>query len=143
MRQPTLSVIAAVTLLGVAACGDQHLTSPHRDVGEFAPAPADPMASANTNCVWSPSGEISIPAGTYQTFTPSNFSDCNGSYAVIQASGAGVLGHLVPAGTCTTAQGTVPPFKVKKCLAGSGVIKIYTSSSQTTLIQTIGIDREL
>jgi len=101
------------------------------------------MASANTNCVWSPSGEISIPVGTVQHFNYSNLSDCNGSYVVIQASAPGVLGLLIPAGTCTKLQGTVPPFKVKKCIAGSGVIRIYTNSSQTTLIQTIGVDREL
>jgi hypothetical protein len=143
MRRSALSIVAVFMLLGLAACGEQGVTSPQQDEGGFVPIPGGPLASANTNCVWSPSGEISIPVGTHQTFSPSNFSDCSGSYVVIQGSAAGVLGHLIPAGTCTTLQGTVPPFKVKKCIAGSGVIKIYTNSSKTTLIQTIGVDRQL
>ena len=143
MGRSPLSVIAMVLLLGVAACGDQGVTSPQHDEGGFAPISGAPMASANTNCVWSPSGEISIPVGSYQHFNYSNFSDCNGSYVVITASAPGVLGHLIPAGTCTTLQGSVPPLKVKKCIAGSGLIRIYTNSSKTTLIQQIGVDRQL
>jgi hypothetical protein len=140
MPRPVNLTAVILLMLSQAACNEGAITDPANEAS-LDGLPKAPLASANTNCVWSPSGEISIPVGSYQTFTPSNFTDCNGSYVVIQPSASGVLGHLIPSGACTTLQGSVPPFKVKKCAAGSGVIRIYTNSSKTTLIQSIGVDR--
>lgn len=141
MRRSASAALVAAIMLGVAACGEQSVTSPGGEDRGFTPRPGSPLASANANCVWSPSGEISIPVGNIQTFAPSSSTDCSGSYVVITATGAGVLGFLLPAGTCTVVEKTVSALKVKKCLAGSGLIKIYTNSSKTTLIQQIGVDR--
>ena len=103
--------------------------------------PSLPMSNANLNCSYSPSGEISIPVGGIQTFVASNTTDCSGAYAVIANSISGALGLLFPNGTCTQTQGAFVPAKVKRCAVGSGALKIYTNSSKTTLLQTIGIDR--
>lgn len=142
VRSSRLAATVAI-LFGVAACGDHGFTSPSRDGADLTPVPSSTLASANSNCSYTPSGEISIPVGSSQTFIPSSFSDCANAYVVIQASAPNVLGHLIPAGTCTVLAKTVTLFKVKKCIAGSGVINVYTNSGQSTLLQTIGVDREL
>lgn len=140
MCRSAIALLAVAALLSVAACTDEGVTAPQPERQEFTFLPGGPLASANTNCVWSPSGDISIAVGVTQTFTPSVLADCVNSYVVVTPSAPGVLGHLDGSSGCSILQKSVPPFKIKKCLSGNGTIRTYTNSSKTTLIQTINVD---
>lgn len=100
------------------------------------------MASANANCRYTPSGDISIPVGTIQTFTPVNFADCAGAFAEITyGPGQSGAAGFSPGTDCTVKTFTSSSFfRVRKCTTGPSLLKFYTNSSKTTLLQTVGID---
>jgi hypothetical protein len=131
----------------VSACSDQSLTSPERDPAGFSPLPGTPTASANTSCHYTPDGEfVHIATGTVQTFIPNSTTNCSGAFIEITYSAphAGAAGFFPNATndcalkTWTASGGWI--FKVRKCTSGPSRVNIYTNSSKTTLIQTIGID---
>ena len=144
MCRPALAAFTFAILLGVAACETQDLSAPQGDgSNNLIPVPSLPTSNANLNCSYSPSGEISISVGQVQTFVPSSTTDCDGAYGVI-TPGDGRLGFGVGS-PCTLFQtqeaGAAALFKIRRCTTGPGVFNIYTNSSKTTLLQSIGIDR--
>lgn len=149
MRALALAVLA-VYGLALTACENQPPSAPQGGVGDnLAPAPGVPMASANANCRYStngsspPASEVSIPVGTGLTFYPIHIPDCDGAWGFLTPTD-GRLEFNLSGSPCTDFQqeegGPAHLLKVYRCFGIGGQLKIYTNSSKTTLLQTIGID---
>ena len=138
MRNLLLAGTAAfVVAAAIAACSDQEIAGPGSDL---TPVAGLPTASANANCSFTPSGEISIPVNGVRLFNPSNAADCLNAYGEITQGSAGSAGFN--AQPCTDLQHVAAnsAFRVVKCTTGPASLKIYTNVSKTTLLQTVGID---
>jgi hypothetical protein len=139
MRATALSALGfALVVAAVAACASDKISGPQDSAVQVAGLTP---AYANLNCHYTPDGEQSIPVGSTKTFLASSSTDCSGAYAVITNSVPNALGFAIVDGTCTGTTKTLGNLKIARCLAGPGSVKIYTNSSMTTLIQTIGLDR--
>jgi hypothetical protein len=126
--------------LGIVACEPAGTAQPSEHGMLWSPSL--PIPNATLSCSYSPSGNISIAVGQTQTFVPSDVDDCNGAFGVLTPTDGRVgLGVGSP---CTAFQaqesGGANLFKVRRCSSGPASLKIYTNSSKTTLLQTIGID---
>ncbi len=145
----SLIALTCSLVLAIAACESQPPSAPQSGPSdELAPVPLAPLPTANASCRYSTTGsapastEASIPVGTTRIFLPINASDCDGAWGFITPTD-GRLEFGVGA-QCTDFNqeeaGAGHMFKVYRCSGIGGQLKIYTNGSQTTLLQTIGID---
>jgi len=140
VRYSILAGLGCSALFIVAACQIDKVAAPSTRGAAAVPV-SPPFAEANTDCHYTPDGEfVSIPAGTLQNFVADDADDCTNAYleVIFLPAHSGALGF---GATCAIKTFTVSSFfKIKKCTTGPSRINIYTNSSKTTLIQTIGVD---
>jgi hypothetical protein len=150
MRMLTLPLLI-VSGLVLAACESQPPSAPDGGGGDnLVPVSGIPLASANASCRYSTNGGstpatiVNIPVGTGLTLYPTtgHIADCDGAYGVLSATD-GRLEFNLSGSPCTDfeqQEAGASLLKVYRCFAGGAALTIYTSSSKTTVLQTIGID---
>jgi hypothetical protein len=127
-------------LLAAAACQTQDTSDPGSGRDNLVPLHSPPTSSASLDCRYTPSGIVEFPVGQTQTFSPSA-GNCDGAFGTI-TPGDGRLGFGISSPCATFAKeetGAAHLFKIHRCLTGNGSFKIWTNSSQTTLLQTISL----
>ncbi len=143
MRMAKLSGLAILLSAIVTACQTGEFSSPSGGAGghDLTLVPGLPTSNATLACSYTPSGVVAIGVATNQTFAPTSVPDCAGAYGVLTPTDSRVgFGISSPCASFeATAAGSGNLFKVRRCVAGNASLNIYTSSSKTTLLQTISI----
>ena len=129
---------AATTFLVIVACESGRVSGPEG----VAKVPTV-LASANLNCHYTPSGDITLAVGAHVFFTPSSVSDCSGAWGVLTPADSSIGFNNTPCTITSIQANAASAFRVYRCSAGSALLNIYTNSSKTTLLQSVGIDRQL
>jgi hypothetical protein len=148
----SLAALTCFALLAVAACDNPSPSAPQSAHGDnWESHPEGSTASANANCRFTvnppgsgpPATIVNIPVGGSITFNGTPAADCDGAFGVLTPTD-GRLEFNLSGSPCTDFQeeeaGPFRLLKVYRCFAGGASLSIYTNSSKTTLLQTIGID---
>ena len=151
MRPSALTLLVSLSL-AAAACENQPPSAPQGG-DNLGPISGAPMPSALATCRYTtnppggttPVSNASIPVGTGLAFIPTNANkaDCDGAWGVLSPTDGRLEFNLSGAPCVDFEQQAAGParlLKVYRCSGIGGQLKIYTNSSKTTLLQTIGLD---
>jgi hypothetical protein len=140
MRRPALAASAFSILFAIAACETQDVSAPGQ---EKVITSLRLTNNASLDCRFAPSGSVEILVGQAQQFLRSA-GNCAGAYGTLSPAD-GRVGFWATTNPCTTfatqesGSGGFEKFRIRRCFSGAATFRIYTNSSQTTLLQTINL----